>query len=179
MDPCQHPSLLHQHGQFIAHFYGPPPTLPLIPRFSYSTTRLHYDIRPATPFNWVEDITNSEWERKSDTWLLWRGANTGIYHSKEFMWKSNHRIQMVQHANEERGSRDVLVDSGKKGKVEVRNVTAKRLSNVMMDIEFAGKPLSCEEEVCEELLTMFDWEDRMDWHTAGDYKHVMDVRTLL
>jgi hypothetical protein len=179
MDPCQHPSLLHQHGQFVAHHYGPAPRVPLVPRFSYSTTLLHYDIRPATPFNWVEDITDLEWEKKTDDRLLWRGANTGIWHGAGMRWRASHRIRMVQHAKRRQGSVDVLVDAGPNAPAKRREVGLKRINPVMLDIEFAGKPLSCEEEICDELLAMFDWEENMDWHTAGDYKYVMDVGVLV
>ncbi|KAF7316645.1 SPX domain-containing protein [Mycena chlorophos] len=90
MDPCLHPSHMRTHGNYLSHGDGPGPHRLLIPQFSYSTTPLHSDIRPAMPINWVTDDFPHEgrrppvglsWEERTDERLQWRGSNTGIWHA--------------------------------------------------------------------------------------------------
>ncbi|KAF7316647.1 SPX domain-containing protein [Mycena chlorophos] len=90
MDPCLHSSHMRTHGNYLSHGDGAGPHRLLIPQFSYSTTPLHSDIRPAMPINWVTDDfphggrpppLGLSWEERTDERLQWRGSNTGIWHA--------------------------------------------------------------------------------------------------
>jgi len=181
MDPCLHPTHLVQHGHFLVHGKGPIPERTLIPQFSYSPTRLHQDIVIATPSNWVDDVhprgADLAWEDKLDKRLLWRGANTGIWHASDTRWRESQRVRTVNWANDLNGTSVVLkspkVKAAKVGTgVEVNNDI---LKPAMLDIKFAGEPMSCEPEVCKELEEMFDWRKRQGIRAAGNYKYVLDV----
>lgn len=178
MDPCVHPRHLHIHGEYVAHAEGPPPAVPFTPVFAFSTSPLHYDIRPATPFNWVEDVPGDpKWEAKGETRLLWRGRNTGIWHSPAMRWKQQQRVRMIKMATDTDGEVDVLLSGGPEQRVASREMKVRKLNEQLMDMAFVGEPLACEGGACEELKEMFDFKAPMDWRTAGDYKYVMDVRT--
>jgi hypothetical protein len=178
MSPCAHPSLLHHHGQFLAHEYGPGPWSPPAPQFSYSVTSLHADIRPATPFNWVEDVPgDAPWDAKTDNRLLWRGSNTGIWQGAGMRyWRGTHRNRMVALADRTRGAADVLVADAADAPVQTKTLPLRRLNRALLDLEFSGSPLNCDDTTCPELQRMFEWDESMDYRTAGDYKYVMDVR---
>ncbi|KAJ7457208.1 glycosyl transferase family 90-domain-containing protein [Mycena galericulata] len=104
MDPCMHPTHLSLHGAYLAHGAGPTPHRVLIPQFSYSTTPLHSDIRPALPLNWVTDDFPNEgrppplgysWAQRTDERLQWRGSNTGIWHALDGRWREAHRVRLA------------------------------------------------------------------------------------
>jgi hypothetical protein len=177
MDPCAHPQLLHQHGQFLAHEYGPGPIVPQPPQFSYSTSMLHSDLRVATPFNWVEDVPgDARWEDKNDNRLVWRGSNTGIWHGVDMkFWRQSHRERMVMFADQARGSAQVMVGGERDEGFRVKTESVKRLNGAMLDMEFANEPIACDDVSCEEMRQMFEYAEPMDWRAAGQYKYVMDV----
>jgi hypothetical protein len=182
MDPCLHPTHLVQHGQFLSFGQGPIPHRTMVPQFSYSPSPLHQDIVTATPFNWVNDIyprsADPEWEHKLDKRLLWRGANTGIWHATHTRWREAQRVRMVNWANDLNGTASVLKGPKSKwDKVGTAVEVAKDTINPgMLDVMFAGEPFSCEPEVCKELAEMFDWRKRQGSKDAGNYKYVLDVR---
>ena len=170
MDPCLHPRHLHIHGEYVAHFNGPPPAVPFVPIFALSTSPLHYDIRPATPLNWVADVAGDpEWDSKADGRLLWRGRNTGIWHGGEMRWRQQQRIRMVAMADGKDGAVDVLLAGRPDQRVASREMLVRRLNSELLDMAFVSGPIACEEKFCEELERMFDFVPPMDWKAAGDY----------
>jgi hypothetical protein len=177
MDPCAHPSHLHLHGEYVAHETGPTPHIPFAPQFSFSTSPLHYDLRPATPFNWVKDLPrDTTWEQKHDDRLLWRGRNTGIWHGGNFRWRQQQRIRMVAKSDSQEGREEVLLAGRADQRVQSREVGRKELNAALVDMAFVSEPIACEEPQCSELRKMFDFPPPMDWYTATNYKYVMDVR---
>jgi hypothetical protein len=180
MDPCQHPTLLHQHGQFLSHETGEGPPVPQSPVFSYSSSPMHGDMHIATPFNWVEDLPGDPvWAERRDDRLLWRGTNTGIWHAPSMrFWRQSHRERLFGLGDRLRGNMDVLVGGYRDEGFEVRSDSLKRLNGALLDLEFAGDgPQGCEESACEEMRDLFEYVPNMDWRGAGDYKYVMDVCT--
>jgi hypothetical protein len=177
MNPCLHPQILHHHGQFLSHEYGPGPVMPPPPHFSYSNSRLHFDIHLATPFNWVEDIPGDlPWEQKHDHRLMWRGRNTGIYHSKDMKyWRQSHRESMVAFADRMRGNVQILVGGDRDEGFRNKTVSVKHLNGAMLDLEFAEYPVSCDEDACQEMEKLYEYAEHMDWRAAGEYKYSMDV----
>ncbi|KIK70041.1 glycosyltransferase family 90 protein [Collybiopsis luxurians FD-317 M1] len=185
MDPCQHPHLLRQHGQFVNHFQGPPPKTTVSPFFSLSPSTMHRDITVAMPMCWMIDIepdTNPNWENKSDERLHWRGGNTGSFHSDErdpkLLWRLSHRIRMVDWAQNNLYSNLRILGLGaKKGEpVGQGTVVDKgRWAPAMLDIAFAGKPTACHELTCSKMATMFQYKNYVDTVEAGEFKYVLDM----
>lgn len=180
MDPCLHPQILHQHGQFLSHEYGPGPTVPPPPVFSYSGSRMHMDIRVATPFNWIDDVPGAKpFASKADDRLLWRGSNTGIWHADTMrFWRQSHRERLVMFADEVRGSASVLIGGERDERFTAKPESTKRLNGALLDLEFAGGPLSCAPEACEEMRELYEYVSNMGYEDSADYKYLMDVRAL-
>ena len=186
MDPCTHPSLLSQHGQFLSHGTGPDAHAYPIPHFSYCSTMLHADIRVPHPSSWLDDVEGEsdeegEWERKEDERLLWRGTTTGIYHAADTPWRDAHRDRLMEMVQRPVGNVKVLVSDAEgegdeeRENVKVEKVKKIRLNHAMLDIAFAGSPNQCEPETCKEIEEMFDWRRPMSVRDAGKYKYVLDV----
>lgn len=180
MDPCLHPNLFHHHGQFLSHDGGPKaPRLPA-PQFSYCSTQLHYDIRPAVPLGWVEDMEPSvdpEWEDKVDERLLWRGSNTGIIHGPRNRWKAAHRARLVAWAQERAGTTKVLQpDKSKYEPVGEGQQIRKALINpAMIDVSFTGPVIAHPPDYAKTVEGMFEFRKVQSWAEAGKYKYVLDV----
>ncbi|KAG5353292.1 hypothetical protein C0989_008510 [Termitomyces sp. Mn162] len=190
MDPCIHPSLFLLHGQFLSHRKGPVPQRFMPPQFSYSTTLLHHDITAAMLYGWVQDLpegVNLEWEKKRDERLLWRGSNTGIWHSPTTRWREAQRVREVMWAGIDGGGvglsgggggeyTRVLKAEGENKKVgKGEEVKWARWAPAMLDIAFAKVPGSCAPETCKELEKMFEWKKAQDVEAAGNYKYVLDI----
>ena len=100
------------HGQFLSYGLGPAPQPVFSPEFAYCSTTIHHNIRIPVPYDWVEDVfsrsADPEWDEKVDERLLWRGSNTGMYHSRTSRWRHSHRTFLVERANELHGTLKVL-----------------------------------------------------------------------
>jgi hypothetical protein len=182
MDPCTHPIILSQHGQFLNHGPGPSADPYPIPQFSYCSTYLHADIRVPHPGSWISDVEGESseegaWEMKEDDRLLWRGINTGVYHSEDRPWRDGQRNRLMELAQRPKGTADVLVSDGDgEGEtVRVERLKKMKLNHAMLDIAFAGNPGQCEPDACRELQEIFDWRRTMTVREAGKYKYVLDV----
>ncbi|RDB16600.1 Beta-1,2-xylosyltransferase 1 [Hypsizygus marmoreus] len=181
MDPCLHPNLLHQHGQFLSHNLGPTPQREMVPEFSFCSTTIHHNIRIPTPYEWVEDIlprsNDPEWDDKLDERLLWRGSNTGIFHADHTRWKGSHRGFVVGFTNELKGMTSFLspTKSRREQVGKSKKMRNAHINPAIMDIAFAGKPISCAPQTCKYLATIFPWRERQSVKDAGNYKYVLDV----
>ena len=182
MDPCNHPDHFFHHGQFLSHNMGPSPQHALHPEFSYCSTTIHHNIRIPVPYGWLEDIlprsNDPEWDEKFDERLLWRGSNTGMYHSKTSRWRHSHRNVLVEHANDLQGSLKLLSpNKTKHEKVgEPLEIRKARVNPAVMDIAFGGRPTACSDEICDLVQTIYPWRERQSIKEAGGYKYVIDVR---
>jgi len=180
MDPCLNPSLLRNHGQFLSHDKGPDPRKTLVPRFSFCSTVVHHDIRPAVLYGWVEDLPKSDnppWEERLDERLLWRGTNTGIFHGPGTRWRQGHRDHLIRYVNDLAGTADVLRSppNGSEPVGEPVPLRKAYLNPALMDIQFGGTPNSCSPEVCDEVDRIYDWRKMQTLQEAGRYKYVFDV----
>ncbi|KAF7312543.1 SPX domain-containing protein [Mycena indigotica] len=189
MDPCLHPSHFYTHGAYLPHGTGPGPYRRLIPQFSYSTTPLHSDIRPAVPLNWVTDDFPNEgrppplgfsWEERTDERLQWRGSNTGIWHAADGRWREAHRIRLAALAGGSGGANaSVLMPLKDEEEVSPvgppEEVPRARFVNALLDVAFAGRPLNCEPKECAKLEEMFEWRAAHDLKKAAHYKFILDV----
>ncbi|KAJ7143768.1 glycosyl transferase family 90-domain-containing protein [Mycena epipterygia] len=196
MDPCLHPAHLASHGAYLAHGAGPAPHRVLVPQFSYSTTPLHHDIRPALPLNWVSDDFPQEgrppplghaWAERRDERLQWRGSNTGIWHAGDGRWREAHRIRLAALGNG-MGSANLSVLPGggeisstahqARSRTPVgapQEVPRARYVPALLDVAFAQAPVNCESAQCAVLQSLFEFRAPHDLRTAGRYKYVLDV----
>ena len=186
MDPCLHPNLLLMHGQFLSHRTGPVAHRKMVPQFSYCPTLLHHDIMAAMPINWIQDIMprtdDPEWDQKSDERLQWRGSNTGIWHAKETRWRDAQRARLVEWATHGYETNTTILMPLRDEKERIGhgvNVKKARYAPAMLDIFFAGQPLSCTPETCDVLKEVFEYRTPQNVKTAGNYKYILDVGRLL
>lgn len=133
----------------------------------------------------MEDIyprsADPEWDEKVDERLLWRGSNTGMYHSETSRWRRSHRIFLVERTNDLHGILKVLSPNKTKDEQvgEPLEVRKARINPAAMDIAFGGQPLACSDDVCDVLEEIYPWRKRQSLNEAGRYKYVLDVRIAL
>ncbi|KAF5353935.1 hypothetical protein D9756_007153 [Leucocoprinus leucothites] len=182
MNPCMHPKYLDIHGQFLSYDGHPPgPDRPMVPKFAFCSTPLHYDIRIPNTVSWTEDIHpqehNPEWDDRADERLSWRGRNTGIWHTSQNKWRDTQRPRTVTFTNQMDGEVDVLFPSPNRDDPVGESVKMARskLNPALFDVAFVGSPLQCPEEYCHEIENMFDWRRYQDTRGAGKFKYVLDV----
>ncbi|RDB26672.1 Beta-1,2-xylosyltransferase 1 [Hypsizygus marmoreus] len=182
MDPCLHPELLENQGEFLIH-ENPGPQKLMLPQFAYCSTALHHDIQIPTLSGWIDDILprsdDPAWEGKLDERVSWRGSNTGMWHAPYTRWKSSQRPRLVDFANQHNGTVKVLVppSSHAYGKRigEGIEIPRSKLNPAMMDIAFAGEPVGCHPETCPELLRIYEWRKRQGAKEMGNFKYIIDV----
>lgn len=179
MDPCLHPAHLFLNGQYLAHYEGPRPHRKLIPQFSSSITRMHYDLLPIPPSGWGEERSDIPWEDKYDERLLWRGQNTGMMCTPNTRWRQSQRFRLVEMTNQVHGAVSVLRPP-RAGEEDIQVGDGEqwpraRLNPAIMDIAFSGNVVQCEEPSCSEARNEYDWKRYMDTHDSGRYKYVIDV----
>ncbi|KAG5653815.1 hypothetical protein H0H81_010283 [Sphagnurus paluster] len=181
MDPCLHPDLLRQHGQFISHRTGPVPHRRMIPQFSYSPTIIHHDIVVAMPINWISDLSRGDdpaWADKFDSRLQWRGTSTGVWHAPGTHWRDAQRGRLIEWANHGlEGNWSVLLptEDASVNVGEPVQIKKARYAPPSLDIWFAGKPANCPPEFCEEVARFFEFRQQHDFKRAGNYKYILDV----
>jgi hypothetical protein len=153
----------------------------MVPQFSYCSTLLHHDIMPAMPINWMADILprsdDPEWEQKDDDRLQWRGSNTGIWHDVGTRWRDAQRARLVEWATKDY-ERNVSVLMPTRDGVRVGggvDMMKRRLGPAMLDVFFAGRPLSCASETCDLLGELFEYRKPHNLKEAGRYKYILDV----
>ena len=116
-----------------------------------------------------------KFQDRLDERLSWRGSTTGIEYTGDKGWKSSHRIRLVGWANERNGTASVLQSTkSKNDRVgEERQITKARLNPAMLDVTFTAHP--CSQAICEIIKEQFEFRNRQDAATAGNYKYVLDV----
>jgi hypothetical protein len=180
MDPCLHPQILENQGEFLIHV-DPGAQKTLIPQFAYCSTKLHHDIQVPLLLSWIEDILprsdDPVWEERLDERLGWRGSNTGMYHSPDTRWRSSQRARVVDFTHDLNGTVKVLLPSADNKKAgEGVEIPKRRLNPAIFDIQFAGEPVGCGPAAfCEELARTFEWRKRQNAKEAGNVKYVLDV----
>ncbi|KAG6890054.1 hypothetical protein C0995_012512 [Termitomyces sp. Mi166 len=175
MDPCLHPHLLENIGEFLVHEH-PSPSHKMLPRFAYCATLMHHDIQIPTLSGWVDDVLprsdDPEWDQKLDERLVWRGSNTGMWHAPDTRWQKSQRTRLIDFANELNGTVKVLLSSSTE---DVRigegiEIPRGKINPSMMDIAFAGEPVGCHEETCSELRQRFEWRRRQGLKETGQFR---------
>ncbi|WVF68121.1 hypothetical protein IAT40_002884 [Kwoniella sp. CBS 6097] len=188
MDICSHPDLVPLHGVLAG---KNPHVEPLTPIFTLSKTGLHADILGVPVEQWVDDIQEIPWDGKKYDQLLWRGSNTGIYHSTDTPWRGSHRtrllkltnIQVEQDDGDNEAREEVQIlppPRGMKSRTVEKSLQSLKLTdlnNRFMDLAFTGVPIQCsiDDGTCDELSHEFAWSEPMTHEQALDYKYIIDV----
>ncbi|KAJ8486950.1 hypothetical protein ONZ45_g14504 [Pleurotus djamor] len=153
MDPCSHPSLFYQHGEYLG-----------------------LDERHIPPQEEVAPSDDPEWEDKLDERISWRGRNTGIWFAEDGRWKSTQRTRLIQLASDLNGTVRVLVPKPDGFAVGPGRLVEKaRLNPALFDMAFADQPIDCDDDICEELERMFEWRRPQSFTEAGKHKYIFDM----
>lgn len=114
--------------------------------WSLSKTTLNTDVLGVPVEQWMDTMPAPAWSKRKDTRLMWRGSNTGTYHSKETTWRASHRARLVGLSGwEAEGEAHVLSPpSGSDNRplrdtILTANVAA--LNKGTLDIAFTGVPI--------------------------------------
>ncbi|KAK0482416.1 glycosyltransferase family 90 protein [Armillaria novae-zelandiae] len=181
MDPCLHPHLLREHGQFLPWRKGPLPSRRMVPSFAYSQTLLHHDITIAHRGSWHGELPDEEaipWEKKTDDRLNWRGSTTGIPLVRDMEWQFSHRIRMMDWVEKGMDGNMTILPPPRSGEEPVgkgESVQKARYGPAMLDIAFSDDPVQCEPNVCEELKKMYEFTRRRSQMEQARYKYIFDV----
>jgi len=204
MDPCLHPQLLWQHGQFLSHHYGPRPQTHPVPEFSLCSTTLHGDIRYPSSYMWVDDVQDDpEWDAKIEERLGWRGSTTGIFANDpgRMRWRDGHRFRVVKLGVEVDGEVEVLMtpssrvrgdeDGPEKSSEEERDhgyeeerqipvgqprkLRKSLVDPALLDLAFTGEPHTCEPSTCKTIADSYAFRHRQSNAETFRYKYLLDI----
>jgi hypothetical protein len=118
----------------------------LSPIWSLSKTTLNTDVLGVPVEQWVDKLDAPKWRDKKDDRLMWRGSNTGTYHSVETDWRSSHRSRLVGLCGwEAEGEVDFIPPPGEGGDRTMGDSMLRAslgpLNKATTDIAFSGIPI--------------------------------------
>lgn len=181
-DLCQHPEISTLHGVTSGKRQNMDPELK--PMFCLSKTTVNTDILGIPVEQWQNDLPVVPWNERTKEALLWRGSNTGAWHSAETTWRLSHRTRLVEQCSAD-ASGDVDLLPAPKANLPGRTLEEALLSTSRhwlnakyLDVAFTGQPIQCNEAdgTCDELREGYDFrEESMSHHEALQYKYVLDV----
>jgi beta-1,2-xylosyltransferase len=185
MNPCDHPSLMENHGMLLEKHNentNPKPHTKLFPIFVPSKTVLNGDI-PITPVGSDgrrDDVGNDPgWSSKSGK-AYWRGRATGMGHNKGngAKWRQSHRERLHWLANDESTKMlDVLSPSGSAGETQLVSYPLRSLGQYYMDAKLIGGPWQCDrgDGTCDEMAAEIEFAGEATWQESNQYKYIIDV----
>lgn len=179
MDMCAHPELIPQHG-LLAGLRLQRGTDPLSAKFAISKTLAHADVLgvPTERFTEASTVSPIPWAEKNGDRLLWRGANTGIWHKERNHWRGTHRLRLMSLTNAHDGVARVIGPQVK-GTVGQATVDAPldKLNEQHVDIAFVGEPIQCEESdgSCAEIKENYAFRGRVTPDDMDHAKYLIDV----
>lgn len=179
MDVCAHPALIPQHG-LLAGLRVQRGTDALSAKFAISKTLAHADVLgvPTERFTDAATVTPVPWEEKQGERLLWRGANTGIWHKARNHWRGTHRLRLLALTNAADGVARVL---GPAVRGTVGDATADApladLNAQHVDVAFVGEPIQCDaaDGSCAEIKANYAFRDRVTPADLDRAKYLIDV----
>lgn len=185
MNPCDHPSLLDNHGMFLEEHVetsSPKPHTKLMPIFSLSKTVLNQDI-PVTPIGKDGHFESAgiepAWNKKSGK-MYWRGLATGLFHNKKAgaKWRQNHRERLHFLANDRTGNEaELMVPVTTTGTAKYERHGLKALGEYYTNVKLAQGPWQCDEGdgTCGEMRTEIDFAPKDPPEEANKYKYILDT----
>ncbi|SJL16213.1 uncharacterized protein ARMOST_19732 [Armillaria ostoyae] len=181
MDPCLHPHLLREHGQFLPWGKGSVPSRRMVPSFAWSQTLLHHDITIAHTASWLGELSDEEaipWEKKTDDRLHWRGRTTGVPLVQHMEWRFSHRIRMMDWVEKGMDGNVTILSPPRSSEERVgkgESVQKARYGPAMLDMAFSDDPGQCDPDVCEELKKKYEFTRRQSQKEQARYKYIFDV----
>ncbi|PBK80584.1 hypothetical protein ARMGADRAFT_949531 [Armillaria gallica] len=181
MDPCLHPRLLREHGQFLSLGKGAVPSHRMVPSFAYSQTLLHHDLTIAHTASWQAEISDEEaipWEMKTDDRLHWRGSTTGIPLVRDMEWQFSHRIRMMDWVEKGMDGNVTILLPPRSSEVRAgkgESVQKARYRPAMLDMAFSDIPGQCDPYVCKELARSYEFMKKQSQKELARYKYIFDI----
>ncbi|TXT03887.1 hypothetical protein VHUM_04310 [Vanrija humicola] len=178
MDVCEHPELIALTGILAG---KKPRSTNLRPIFAISKTRLHADILGVPPERYNGHVELVPWEEKTNSHLLWRGANTGMHYGATLPWRATQRVRLMGMSAETAGTVDVLAPpSGMRSKTvgdAVKRMAKSGANPHYFDVGFVGKAIQCEVEdgTCAEIDRNYPFKGRVTPTEADRYKYIVDI----
>ncbi|WOO79768.1 Beta-1,2-xylosyltransferase 1 [Vanrija pseudolonga] len=178
MDVCNHPELVALTGILAG---KKPLSTNLLPIFAISKTRLHSDILGVPPERYNGHVELVPWEKKTNSHLLWRGANTGMHYGATLPWRDTQRVRLLGMSAEKTGTLDVIAPpSGMKSKTvgdAVKRMAKGPANERYFDMGFVGKAIQCEVEdgTCAEIDRNYPFKKRVTPIEADSYKYIVDI----
>lgn len=177
MDPCTNPELVRLHG-FLA---GKQPIAEeLSAKFAISKTLIHSDVLGIPPERVETEVPLIPWAEKTQSRLLWRGTNTGMFYAAHLPWRDSHRVRLMRMGEEEGGA--VVLSPPevmrKRSIINAASLQNKGTANArLFDMAFVDGPIQCEHEdgTCHALATEYPYRPRVDHDQADMHKYVVDV----
>ena len=94
-------------------------------------------------------------------------------------WEQSQRARLVKFAQEVKGNVSILrppkvgMEGEKVGNGE--SWLKARINPAMFDMTFGGRPIQCDESVCDRLRREYEWRRHMSVEDAARYKYIIDV----
>ncbi|BEI82977.1 hypothetical protein CcaverHIS002_0308450 [Cutaneotrichosporon cavernicola] len=185
MNPCDHPSLLENHGMFLEEHVetsSPKPHTKLLPIFSLSKTSLNQDIlvTPVGKDGEIESVGNERSWNKKNGKMYWRGLATGMFHNKKagHKWRQSHRERLHFLANDRTGREDeVTMPVGATGQTKYERHSLKALGEYYTNSKLAQGPWQCDEGdgTCAEMQSEIDFAPKDPMEESNNYKYLLDI----
>ncbi|KAK7441565.1 hypothetical protein VKT23_020797 [Stygiomarasmius scandens] len=147
------------------------------------------EILEATRDEWA-DGGDIPWEKKEDERLFWRGSNTGMWHSEQFLWRLGQRIGMMDWVQGRGFNKFMKVLGFGRGSDETRGRGGEdeeaigtgallhrlRYAQSTLDIAFSGSgPIACDEPTCSLLSRLYEFRKPVGIRGQSRYKYLLDV----
>lgn len=178
MDPCTHPELVRLHGFFSGKV---PVAEELSAKFAISKTWLHSDVLGIPPEMVAHNVSLVPWSRKVQHRLLWRGANTGMFHSSGAAWRDSHRVRLMELGDEAEGTATVLAPPrlmrGRSVGEAAMDQDVGAANSAHFDMAFVDAPIQCSDEdgTCAAIAEEYPYRSRVSREDADRHKYVVDV----
>lgn len=185
MNPCDHPSLMENHGMLLEKHTKdtqPKPHTKLYPILVPSKTILNGDI-PITPVGRDgrrDDVgLDPAWKDKSGK-VYWRGRATGLQHNKGngAKWRQSHRERLHWLANDKTGKvQEVLSPLDASGHAAMTRYSLRDLGQYYMDAKLIPGPWQCDQGdgTCDEMAAEIDFAGEAPMEEANQFKYILDV----
>lgn len=114
---------------------------PFLPIFSPGVLASFGDIRSIITEQWEDNIPEDRpFSERTDSRLVWRGQTSGPqYWSTQWPWKSSHRARLHLLAQEEEGSREIiLADAEKEDVMQKVEIPNRVLNAAFLDVGMIG-----------------------------------------
>lgn len=179
-DLCNNPHLFSEHGVTSGRLPRVDGELKAI--FSLSKTTLHSDVLAVPIEQWHDSLPVVPWGERKSNKLIWRGANTGIFHSRKTHWRNTHRTRLVKMTGKAgQGQLEILpapltpgYDTLESGMIKG---DAGSINKQLFDVAFVGVPIQCARDgTCEDLKAEYDFKAiHMTHYESLRYKYVLDL----